>query len=285
MPFSRDVFAAKLAAVNLLAEANIPPPQRWAEIAERWAQVSTLHRPMLDRLTTWVVDDGPGDLPALYACAVAEIGGDTLISGSGADVLTHVRDAVHAELCAIYADGAATKAYSAASKRFGASVGELVAAATKVNLDANADAVVGLDGAARDAWADAPQLRAECDNALQVLVAAATVCPGFAFDDDQSSIEIPLVVKNLGELAQAQCVSRPLWVAWETTGQRCGRWQAVLTVGAKLGAAARPTIEAYRRPARMQVEYTRDHRGNAIQRPYDPESGELPTRALEGWIA
>jgi hypothetical protein len=91
----------------------------------------------------------------------------------------------------------------------------------------------------RSAWFDTAKFAARLDSLVPVLCAAIELCGIYAVDD---TVLLPLTVDPSG------LHRRRVWEAWKADGVRCGRWQALAGLGARIRAADLDGFGPYRPP-------------------------------------
>ncbi|HYB35863.1 MAG TPA: hypothetical protein VEF72_08825 [Mycobacterium sp.] len=250
-----DYLAQHIRRVDVVASIA-EPPKAWTELRARWDEFTDFHaRPIQEQLITAVLE-GDGDISTLKALAAAET------SSSRADVVLAVRGACYPRLIEIYSEVADTN-YAKVSKEFNAVASEFTAAAKQCDPEADAETLIDQPDPVRTGWLDAQRFAARLDKLVPVLVAAVELAGVSARDD---TCLLPLLVDPTG------CHRRRLWEAWRSAGERCGRWSAVVGLGARVRAADLDGFAPYREPkALMHKQFPTRERG--IYKPVviDPE--------------
>jgi hypothetical protein len=121
--------------------------------------------------------------------------------------------------------------------------------------EADAAAMVEASDERRRAWTNAAVFATKLDRSVPVLSAAAQLCglPEAVSRDagGRDGILLPLVC-DPGELHR-----RKVWEAFAAKG-RCGRWSALVALGARIRAADLEHFEPYRPPRPKQYRVTQD---------------------------
>lgn len=269
-----------------------PPPAGWDALVKRLrdfrAQGSS---PMRDKLIAAILQGGADEARISELRALAEAEAAPINSA----LMTIVTGAVQAELFEIYSP-AGFDAYHAVARVFDDTAAKFAACATKVDVEADSETVVGLPAAARTAWIDAVGHAGALDEHLVVLAAAAELA-GVVIDADE--LLLPLVIRNAGNLHRRKlCTAftsanpaapQTYWVskreiADQWTAPRCGRWAALCVVGADIGAAnIVEGIEPYRRAAPFdRREYpVKGQVSNRVE-VFDPEDADYQQQLERG---
>ena len=202
------------------------------------------HR-VLDLLAASVAE-GHTDQPLLFAAALAE---QNATPQAAAEIVAGVRQRMHR----IIRDRAAAHGsgmYTEAAKKFDAAAAKLLAANAVVDIEAPAEAVVDLADKARRAWREAPDLAAELDR-YAVSLHACAVLAGLAADDhggeiqicvdagdcDPATIEAAWNIRDTEARAARAASNAGVMIGMPTpTRTRCGRWSALLALGAVIRA-------------------------------------------------
>lgn len=240
-------------------------------------------RPILDRLVRALIDDTDADIDLLWAAALAET------VGAHNDLREAVRTAMNREARILYADHAAT-IYGAIAAQFDTAAGKLTACHDAVDVEAPAETAVDMPEKSRKLWREAQTHAAELGRLLVSLKAAA-VLAGVCGDHAENDLALAVDPTDLDR--------RALWAAWDTetreavaqrslaagavfttapaTRSRCGRWSAVLRLGAQLRACPPDEFPDYRRPAAM-VEVVENTAAGPRRDYVDPETHTPPER-------
>jgi hypothetical protein len=269
--FTKNRTQLHVASAELLGCHGIAPPDEWVQLRVRYGQLLAMEFPCRDRLVDEMLHPTGADVAILRASALAEAA--SVYQGILGDVTQIVDNHVHNRMIEVY-DTIAAKNYGAASRKFNQLCGEFVDLTKLVDVDAAADAVVGVDEKKRRAWLKAEGVAGELSEWANVLLAAAHL-NNMSPEDDPDTTAIPLCVRNCEQLHR-----RKLWTAWETSGTRTGRWGPLIAAGAKLAAAEHPEgIESYRRPQPMGIRFAPVAAlgGGHHPEPFDPEDVEHQT--------
>jgi hypothetical protein len=255
---------------------HLPPPPQWDELVARLEDFRLGGgNPMRDRLIDVLLHGGPdqdriGELRAL-AEAEAIPTNPTLMAAVQGSVAVELRDLF---------EPVAGDAYRSVAKTFDDAATRFAAAADKVDVEADSEAVVALPAGARTAWIDAFGFAQSCDELLVLLVAAAEL-NGVVIDLDESLI--PMIVANTDELHRRRLweafgsanpdVPQRSWVSKREIANvwsppRCGRWSALVAVGAEIRAAdLDEPIQPYHRPPPLDRRQRRET-GHVGEVPY-----------------
>jgi hypothetical protein len=264
-----DKFQTHLRRVETLAAAGIPAPKQWTELRQRFDAYRHLEAPACERLINVILAPAKtSDITTWHAQALAEqIGKD--MPGIQARVDQRVAAAVEARLLELYRPHAETN-YGKAAARFNDAAAAFTDTATAVDIDTtDANTVAAMPDDQRAAWSAAEQLCARLDAAVPTLTVAAELA-GVTVDNETGSL-LAMCVDTAGMR------KRELWRAWDTKDGRCGRFGALVKLGAIIRAANLENIAPYERP--RDVQYWREPEPGApvgIYREvaWDPE---LPT--------
>jgi hypothetical protein len=162
-----------------------PPPAEWDSLVRRLrdfrAQGST---PMRDKLIDAILRGGADEARIAELRALAE----SEAAPINPTLMQIVQGAVQAELFAIY-EPIALDAYTAVAEAFDERAAKFAAAAAKVDVELDSEAVVGLPAAARTGWIDAVGHAGALDELLVLLVAAAELA-GVIIDSDELLIRL-----------------------------------------------------------------------------------------------
>lgn len=265
MLYARDPFRAHTGAVGVLAGVGIEPPAGWQELRDRFTD--NPGATMLDRYIRAVVDGDPkADLIALRAAALAE---STAGSADRAAVSNAVKKAVGSRLRDLYAPVAGAN-YTVVAKLFDTAATQLTTAVAVVDPDADPASIVTADAKTRTSWADAAIAAAELTRLTPVLQAAAELC-GVATGTPEHIFALTVDAEGVHR--------RKAWEAFKTTTGRCGRWGALVAVGARIRAHQPITeLQPYRQPKPMEEKWENTGRRGSHRRiVVDPE--DLPVTA------
>lgn len=240
-----DAVVSFLNDVDRVVAAGGRTSREFDRIRARWEEFNGKKTSALDRAAEAVVGDGPTDrFDELRAQALAELAGPVQL----ASVTNHVVGVVGPRLRLEYGKTAASN-HATAAERFNAAAAQLDAAAGLVALEASAESVMYATDEVRLAWGDVPKIAHTLDE-LGTLVATAAILAGAA----------PLATEE-GRLAlvvdPAEAKRRAVWEAWEDRAGRAGRWGRLLAVGAKVYARPLDEVQAYRKPAPMEVRHVK----------------------------
>ena len=241
-----DMLTRHINQVVAVREYCAPPPE-WDQLVGRLHafRAPTASSPLRDRLIDAILHGGADEaaqIAELRALAEAEAQPPNQV------LMTVVTGAVGVALFDLY-DPVADNVYACVAKAFNDTAAKFTAAAAKVDVELGSEEVVGQPGPARTAWINAVALAGALDGHLVALAAAAELA-GQPVDSDE--LLIPLVIANLEGLhrrrlweaflsAHPPASGKP-WVsrrelAREPSAPRCGRWAALIAVGAQLAAA------------------------------------------------
>ena len=251
----KDVFNEHVKRVRALEQAGIAAPPEWTAVRERFDLFLGMRTPCRDRLTMAVIcPESDEDLTLLRAAAFAE--------ASVVPTINHaVKSGVYVELVNLYSPAAKSN-YRKVAAQFDDAATKFTAAADVVNPEALAESMVTESQAQRTAWSQAPLHAGKLDALMPALIAAAELCGPSIVRDER--MQLPLVVDDRG------VHRRKLWEAWDYKDARCGRWSAILAVGAAIRAADLSSLHAYRRPKPLEQKI--EQRGGlTITTTIDPE--------------
>jgi hypothetical protein len=284
-----DPLASHILAVDALRNVGVEPPEAWLEVRARFATVTMNldSSPMLTRLVDAVLHGG-GDIPALYAAALAETDWQHRDA-----VLTPLRHRVAGRLIELHRPHAA-KAYTAVSNRFNDVATAFTNASRTIDPEAASDEVIGMDTKTQKAWRDAPGFCATMNDLVDALCAGAVLAgaPGDYGDMsfDKTTLALPLTVANLGSLHrrrvwqafadlddephQPGVITTSTMTAPPRPARRCGRWSRLIALGAKIHATSDPSkVQLYRPPRERGIRFEYDSAGYRSV-PFDPEDGD-----------
>jgi hypothetical protein len=250
-PFSPgDLFAAHCRLLDTVTNAGVTPPDAWTQLRQRFTDFINLSAagPLLERLVTAVLDEPDADLPTLRAAALAE-------QLDQVKIVAAVRGSALARLRAIYAESAIPN-YAAMVALFDAQAGRFVATTRQVDVETPAAGMVDETDKARRAWLDAERDSGRLTALIGPLHAAARLTGRVPAEMPRDSggrdaCLIPLCC-NTTDLHR-----RRVWEAWNAEG-RCGRWSALVTLGAEIRALPANQLEgfeAYALPKPMEKRY------------------------------
>lgn len=240
--------------------------------------------PMADRLAAAVLDaDTDADTDLLWSASLAEAASTP---ASHNDLLNTIRSRVHAQIREHYA-AHAIAVYESVGEKFTAAAEAFTAAAATVDPETPAELIIDATDRIRKAWRSAEIHAAELHRLLEPLLAAAVLAK--ICGDDADAL-LPLTVDTDG------LHRREVWSAWETeqredqemravaahsifatdapTRSRCGRWSALLALGAKLRACPADAFTEYRRPRPMQARVENTEAGPR-RTLIDPEDADI----------
>lgn len=281
MPLHRSPQAGFETRLRHITAAGVELPPEIDQLRQRLKdfQRDTSGNAIRDRLAQAVITADPGaDRDLLWAAALAEASASPPLI---ADLREAVRVKVNAAIRNAYSE-VADQVYLTLAAEFDNAAQTLTTAASAVDVELPADAAIALPAKQQQAWKDAGAAVAEL-NRLATPLKAAAVMAGVC--EDTADHDLALMV-NPGEADRRQ-----LWDAWEielretkaaraaannspfnsapVTRTRCGRWGAVLGVGALVRACPPEEFREYRRPMPM-VEQVRDGKRTMV----DPEADD-----------
>lgn len=258
----RDPYTAHIGAVDILDAAGISPPADWLALRERFTAATP--DTCLDRLTAAILEgDRTADLTALHACAQAE----ALATGpSRAQVTNALKAAVGRRLRDLYAPVAQTN-YNRVADQYDAAAAEFTTAATAVNPESDAAAIVSAPTKVRSAWTDAELAARKLDALVPPLQAAAELC---GINTHTAEMLLPLLVDPAGH------DRRLIWESFNHAGGRCGRWSALAAASVTIRAARPVTdLEPYRAAKPFEEKWVPTGRGQHQRIVIDPEAAPL----------
>lgn len=268
----RNQFHGHLADVETLAAHGVPAPREWAAVRENFAGFIELAHPISDKLAAEILEPSGADVAVLRALALAEQAATSVDDAAVTDV---VRTRVHGRLVALY-EPHAQRNYKQVAAQFDDIAAQFAKCVRAVDPEIGSDAVVGAGDAARRAWFDAAELAAALDEWLRVLTAAGRLAGVPAADDTEIAISLAV---DTGKIHR-----RKLWTAWHATGTRCGRWSALLALGAELRAHKHPArLAPYSAPRPFQVRWVPGPHGGHVQQVTDPEDDPRAAAPAEEW--
>lgn len=282
--YSRDRWMTHTGAVATLQGAGIPAPDGWVDLLARFTALAELGDRAADQLAHELIHPSGRDITSLRAAALAEEIGD---NGADAAVTQRVQALVHGQLQALY-EPVSKSNYKLAASRFDAAAKRFAAYAHAVDVEADGEALVTLNAAAREGWLEAPGAAAELEAALRPLFAAAALAG--APDDIAFIGGATDIVTTEFQIAIAtdpgKAHRRRVWEAWHHKGgrSRTGRWGALLAHGVTIRAASDPSgAGAYSRPEEFIPVSSA---GGRIQN-HDPHDGPIPRgfkQVASGWM-
>jgi hypothetical protein len=166
---------------------------------------------------------------------------DTLLT----DRFRTLAAAIEKRLVELYRPHAKTN-YGKAAARFNDAAQAFTNAAHITDPEQAAADVITGDTEAREAWIAAEQFAAQLDAAVPILTVAAELA-GAHIDNETGT----LLTSCVDPTDQHR---RELWEAWTAQDGRCGRWAALVALGARIRAAADlADITPHRQP--QPIEY------------------------------
>jgi len=156
--------------------------------------------------------------------------------------------------------------YSTVAAKFDEAAARFVACASATDVTAEAERIVALSAKERAGWMDSAVIAAELDALLAALVNAANLA-GIATTDSSGGLLTGSLIALACDPAGAH--RRRTFEAWSTRG-RCGKWAALLALGAKIRAATLDAFEPYRECKPLEVRQQRSGMG-VRQYTIDPE--------------
>lgn len=155
---------------------------------------------------------------------------------------------VRAELLRLYSTVASTN-YEVIRQQWQQTAAEFVELSSKVDTNAPAETILHDSVEARTAWEYAPVHARDLDIGANILTLAARMA-GVPMDKRKTDeLQVGLTVDATG------LKRRDVWAAWDDTEHRCGRWGALLAVGARLRTVPLDQVESYRRPRPIETRY------------------------------
>ena len=264
MTMYESAFSDHVEAVERLAAAGIPAPKEWTDLLNRYQTFTAMTSDAQRRLTEAVLDGNTDEVDELRAFALIEAASN---AEHRAAVNNFVGAAVATRLTNLY-EPSAEKSFVKAAALFNAAAKRFTGFADLVDPDMDADVVVTLNDAQRQAWGQAPVAVRDLDAALAVLAEAAWLCGVSGVTSGETLIALAMDTTDVDR--------RSIWEAWETVEGRCGRWAAVHKLGAPLAAADLDGFQPYRRPMPMEERWERvpGEIGHS-RREYDPETKQI----------
>jgi hypothetical protein len=272
--YRRDPWRAHTSAIEALRPAGIEPPAEWTALLARYTAFIELGDHATDRLADELLHPRGGDITSLRSAALAE---EIARTGDDVAVNTRVQTAVLAELLALY-EPAAKQNYKIAAAVYDSAAKRFVDCARTVNIEADGEALVTANSAAREAWLNAPAAAADLEQSLHPLYAAAALAGApddvafitGATDTSTAEIQIGLACDP------GKAHRRRTWEAWASKKGRCGRWSALHALNVRIRAASDPIgVTPYGRP---NAHITVANPGGRLEN-WDPHDGDLP----RGW--
>ncbi|MEX5259581.1 hypothetical protein [Kocuria sp. CPCC 205263] len=229
-------------------------------IAASWSAYQQVDRNLAPLVAEAVLSDSK-DLQTFHVLALAAANAGTV---QDATVRNAVADVIYTEAFKAYREVAA-EVYEAAAATFNDAAQKFTKAASLVDPETDASAVVKMTQKDRAAWMDAQQHAATLDQSLTVLTDAANLAGWAGATPDRV---IPLAT-NPGDAHR-----RRVYEAFSKTEGNCRRWSALLALGVEIVA---PTdlddMRAYRAPRPMEIKQV--HNGYGIRQvEWDPEDPE-----------
>jgi hypothetical protein len=257
----REPLERHVAHVTTVRQAGGEAPSAWVALHDRWVSYSELKTPVEDALVAAVLS-GKGDLPTLRAASYAEC----VVGQPQFDVNRRVAEAVFEQLVELYRP-VARKNYQTIAGRFDMVATEFAAAASAVDADAEAEAIIKGSEQERNAWAEIPLIAGRLDQLQGPLRAA---CELAGKSTKPREMQIALCVDPEG------AHRRHIWDAYENPGGgRGGRWAAIIKCGAAIRACDLDALQPYRRPAAL-IERMKEVNGILIREVTDPEDTPKP---------
>ena len=238
---TEDPLEDHIQLVDTVAAAGTPPPPGWTALHGRLQDFANLdsasQTPQRDQLTAAIVGGTDAAIPVMRSLALAECANQQQVQ----TVTAHVRNAVYQRMRELY-DGAA--AYTQVATKFDQAAKRFVTAASTVDVEADPVSMIEAPDKARKAWLDAEGFANGLTRLLPAMSAAATLA-GIA-DADRDVALLPLCADLSG------VHRRRAWESWVREGGRCGRWSALLKVGAVLRACPLAEHEWYAEPRPLE---------------------------------
>lgn len=212
--------------------------------------------PHADRLAAAILDGAdPDQIHQLHAAALAEAAATSVHAAS---VVNHVAAPLNQAARAAWADVQGT-VMTAAKARYEKAVKTFTKHAAVVDPELDANAVVKLNTAERNAWLGAQEAAGELQTAADLLVLVASVS-----GRPDTPEHVLSLVCTPGEHHR-----RKVWDAYETKG-KTGRWGALHALGVTLEAGDTDT-PAYRKPRPVEQRQVAVARGITRLVTVDPE--------------
>lgn len=273
--------------IAAITDAGIPPPPRWTELNDQLDAYLALPDTAAQRLADAVVNPAKNtDLTVLRALALTE---QSVAPERLAVVNRIVVEAVEQAMTDAYAP-VAQKNYRLLADRFTALGATFTELAATVDPEAEPRDMVQADDDRRQAWVRAEITAAELDRQLLPLAAAAQLAgirlgapnrnaPGSWNEPPAPGALLALTVHTDG------IHRRRMWEAWQSTG-RCGRWTALVALGAQIQAHPLDGFEHYREPRPLiyrQQQVPGAPRGDIENVVLDPEDEDFrdPVAAMD----
>jgi hypothetical protein len=272
--------------IDMLAGVGLPPPDEFIQLRDRLGELQTAvadGNRMQARLTDAVLGDG-GDIPGLYAAALAEASG----TNAAPDVLEPLHGAVLAALQTIYAPHAKAH-YRVLRDRFNAIAKAFVRCAGSVDPGRGAaDAIIGNPDALQS-WRSSLLHADELDALVEPVVACAELVRGPSEPSGLGVSRVPLELPLFVDLDGIH--KRRAWEAWTDQPEqhvgplttpalqspakpeptRGGRWTRLHRIGAPIRAIDNPEdIDMYGPPQPIGVKQVTQPAGPA-DNPRRPE--------------
>ncbi len=273
-----DKFVHHRKLIAEITDAGVPPPSRWTELNDRLDAYLSLPDDAAQRLAAAVVNPSKNtELTLLRAIALAE-------QSAGPERVAAVNRVVIAEIEQAMLDAYAPEAmkiYRRLADQFDALADEFAQLANLVDCEADPRDMVSASDEQRQAWLNAELRAASLDGALPPLAAAAQLA-GIRLDAPNLQGDGWWHAKLSAGALLALTVHtdglhrRRVWEAWESTG-RCGRWTALVSLGAHIEAHSLDGFEPYREPRPLihrQQQVPGAPLGNVENLVLDPEDDD-----------
>jgi hypothetical protein len=252
-----------LRQVAIVEAAGVTLPAEWLELRSQFDSFAQLSTPNLAQLTEEVLTGGP-NVKSLRALAIAE----QSIPEHIARVTNHVRRKVFDQLRTIYS-GVARANYATIGKQFDMIANKFNSAATTVDPETPAAAMVSAADKPRKAWQDAESYAHRLTELLTPLAASAALAG--VKDTDSEIILLPLTIDTAGQHR------RKVWTSWLHTGGRTQRWGALVATGCTIRACPLDELQLYAelRPIEhRQRQIVGQPRGTYEIQVHDPEDDD-----------
>jgi len=224
----------------ILVDAGIAMPAEITALRQRLTDFASISgHPCRDRLVA-ALAAGDTDITELRAAALAET------ENSTHQLVTAVAAEIHQLVTAAYARVAEAN-YDALAQRFDTEAAAFSKSSTAVDPETPANQMVAAPAKERQAWLDAELRASTMTNLLPALAAAARLAGVDVRDRDALALTV-----NPGTLHR-----RRVWEAWNSHGERCGRWSALHTLGATLRACPLHDYEPYAEPLPLETRQER----------------------------
>ena len=252
------------------AAGGVPAPEEWRALLGRLQSFQQLadQTPLRDRLAAAVIN-GDDDVPTIRCLALAEDANQMQVQ----TVTGYVTNAVFKRLAEIYS-AHARDAYSQVAAKFDKAAKLFVVAASTVDVEADPAVMVQADDKPRKCWLDSESHANALSRLLPAMCAAAALAG--VPDAETDSASMPLVADL------TDCHVRRAWESWVREGGRCGRWAALLKVGAVLRAC--PIGEypgAYAEPRPLEHRKVQIARGEYRTEIHDPEDSDYKPAPID----